>query len=884
VSSAEQPTIVPTRPPSLGAASDRDTLASADTLAPVDAAAPLARGTAVGRYVVLEELGAGAMGRVYAAYDPVLDRRIALKILRVDPRIDRRGRARERMLREAQALAKLAHPNVVAVHDVEAHDDGVAIAMEFVDGVDARKWLRAEQHSWREVVDLYRAAAAGLAAAHAAVIVHRDFKPDNVMIGKDGRVRVVDFGLARADEPTSDASEASGHIRADTTATRGITGTPAYMAPEQHAGGPGGQASDQFALCVSLFEGLWDLRPFDGDSLVSLSHAVLEGRMQPIPSGSDVPGFVRHVVLRGLATEPGERFADMNALIDALGRDPSRTRRRIALALVGFAMLGGLGWLAISREPAAAPCRDAVDRIAGVWDDGVRTRVDDAFVASALPYARRAADDTRARLDAWAQRWTTAWTASCEDTRVHGTQSERVLDLRSACLLARRGELAAVTDLLARADVQVVERADRVVGALVDPERCGDVEALLAEVEPPSDPAVRAEVETLDREVAAVHALMEAAKYEEALEASRTLEPRAQATAYVPAISRLSLEKGVLEDKLGDSKSAELSLADALFAAIRGRDDRTAARAASELVYVVGAQLERIDEGLAWARHAEAYVDRLGDPLARARLLNNRALVLSDARRFAEAEADLRTALELRERHLGVDHFEVATTLGNLGIMIEEQARWDEAVAVYERALATMERALGPQHPRVAVQLTNLCELLGRTGQGRRGVELGERALAIFRAALPPDHPHIRSALLNLAAASYEAGDFPRSLEHSRAALEHAERTLGPDHSEVAVAAHDVGAISYKLQDFATARTYLERSIAIWETIDPNHPELADALLNLGILVGEEGDHTQAVEHLRRSLAIHRAAFPAEHPTRADIERELAEAERSVLR
>jgi serine/threonine protein kinase len=277
------------------------------------------KGTVIGRYVVLARLGAGAMGVVLAAYDPELDRKVALKLLR--PRGGDAGAARARLQREAQALAKLNHSNVVAVHDVGVHAGHVFVAMEFVDGQTLGAWTQSAPRSWRDVVGVFEAAGRGLAAAHASGLVHRDFKPDNVMIGKDGRVRVMDFGLARATEGAVEPARA-GDLPADKsdilatplTQTGAMMGTPAYMAPEQFGGLEVTTRSDQFGFCVALFEALYGERPFGGETLGALAFNATEGNVRDVGRTRDVPMWLRRVVLRGLSPRPEDRFPDMPRL------------------------------------------------------------------------------------------------------------------------------------------------------------------------------------------------------------------------------------------------------------------------------------------------------------------------------------------------------------------------------------------------------------------------------------------------------------------------------------------------------------------------------------------------------------------------------------------
>lgn len=274
------------------------------------------RGTVLGRYIVLDRLGAGGMGEVFSAYDPDLDRKIALKLVKPG-RGDIAGRAR--LLREAQAMARLTHPNVIAVHDVGTFGGEVFVAMEFIRGQTLSGWLQGAPRSWREVVGVFIMVGHGLAAAHAAGIVHRDLKPDNIMFGDDGRVRVMDFGLARARNERSGAHASGLGADAEATRTGALLGTPAYMAPEQWEGRRDVDArTDVFAFCVALWEALFGSRPFRGETLAALMVAVTQGRRDEPDTAGDVPPRVRRIVERGLAVAREDRWASMAALIDAL--------------------------------------------------------------------------------------------------------------------------------------------------------------------------------------------------------------------------------------------------------------------------------------------------------------------------------------------------------------------------------------------------------------------------------------------------------------------------------------------------------------------------------------------------------------------------------------
>jgi tetratricopeptide (TPR) repeat protein len=291
----------------------------------------------VGRYIVLDCIGAGAMGIVYTARDPDLGRKVALKLLRADPSAETSQGARARLLREAQAMAKLSHPNVIAIYDVGTVADEVFLAMELVEGGTLGDWMRVPR-SWREVLAVMRRAGEGLAAAHDAGLVHRDFKPDNVLVGADGRVRVTDFGLARATEDPS-SERGQGHatdVAATATRTGALVGTPAYMAPEQIAGHVADARSDVFSFCVTFYEALYGERPFAGTTLVGIAEAVRRQEIRPVAAGNRVPSWLRRVVVRGLQALPAERPGSIRALLDAIDAGSARARLRTALAALSL--------------------------------------------------------------------------------------------------------------------------------------------------------------------------------------------------------------------------------------------------------------------------------------------------------------------------------------------------------------------------------------------------------------------------------------------------------------------------------------------------------------------------------------------------------------------
>ncbi|HEY5317140.1 MAG TPA: serine/threonine-protein kinase, partial [Solirubrobacteraceae bacterium] len=358
---------------------------------------------------MLSLVGRGGMGDVYAAYDPELDRKVAVKLLRVKPGNGvSLTEGRQRTLREAQAIARLSHPNVVVVFDVGTFEDKVFIAMEFVEGNTLAYWSEAQPRSWQEILKVFVAAGRGLEAAHEKGLVHRDFKPDNVMIGRDGKVRVMDFGLARQvsekvpsdgvprripvelpeeagqvevgssptivinagiERPDTDAMHTSGSGLFDARLTRtgAMMGTPAYMAPEQFFNAPTDARTDQFSFCIALYEALYGQRPFEGNNLSTLTGNVVRGSVREPPAGTKVPPWVRRIVLRGLRPVIGDRYPSMGDLLDALGKSPYANRWRMLYAAIAVVVTIGFGFgVRQSLADHRAICGGGAEKLADI--------------------------------------------------------------------------------------------------------------------------------------------------------------------------------------------------------------------------------------------------------------------------------------------------------------------------------------------------------------------------------------------------------------------------------------------------------------------------------------------------------------------------------------
>jgi tetratricopeptide (TPR) repeat protein/predicted Ser/Thr protein kinase len=816
--------------------------------------APLERGTPIGRYVILDRIGGGGMGVVYTGYDPELDRKVALKLLRPDRAAGEA--ARLRLLREAQAIARLSHPNVVAVHDAGTFGDQVFLAMEYVEGATLRRWLEEEHRPWREVVDRFVLAGRGLAAAHAAGLVHRDFKPENVLLGRDGRVRVADFGLARAvgaeGEEEEPASPSSGGVLASPITQLGVAvGTPAYMAPEQLRGERANARSDQFSFCVALWEALYGERPF--------AREMERGGVREVPAGSSIPDWLRQALLRGLAIDPAARYSTMEELLDRLGRDPGAARRRwLAAAAVVLAVGGlfaGLGYLQARRGQL---CSGGEALLAGVWNAERKEAGYKAFLASGLPFAPESWSRAEKALDAYLGSWAAMHRDACEATRLRGEQSEDLLDRRMFCLDQRLGEARAVTDLFARADAGVVGGADDAVARLGKVEICADAEALTARVPPPRDPALRARVEAARTRLAAAKALSDTGQHAAALPGARAAVAAARSTGYRPLEAEALYLQGSLEDKLAQSRDAEGTMFEALIAAQEGGDFMTAGQASAQLAWIAGSQQSKVAEGRRWFRIAQATVHGArGGAAARSEVSKQLANLLYQEGKYAEAAQVAGQALAFAERGYGAEHPQVANILSNLGIFHLMAGHKQEALATSLRGLAIRTRVLEPGHPDFAKSYNTLGNVYSDMNRLDLALENYRRAFEIFRDRYGASHPMTLGVGGNLADLANKLGRYDEALRLYQDELRTIEEVYGPEHPEFARVQDDIGNALLLKRRPGEALDRFRRALSIYEkALGPDHPDAAFAIQRIGVALIDLGRVQEAIAPLERSLRL----------------------------
>jgi eukaryotic-like serine/threonine-protein kinase len=854
--------------------------------------APLHSEDVVGRYVIQSFLAEGGMGVVYVAFDPELGRRVALKLVKTRGGPD--GYLRERLLREAQALAQLSHPNVIAVHDVGIHEDRVFIAMELIDGPSLRHWLD-QPRRWRGTLDVLIAAGRGLAAAHSAGIVHRDFKPDNVIVGNEGRVCVLDFGLARAVDgagtepglPNGSSPPQTGSPDLIATVTMAasiggrsvegsrdrlemhltrlgtVIGTPAYMSPEHHRGDPVTAVSDQFSFCVTAWEALYGTRPFSskGDGL---REAKEQHRIAATPRGSKVPARVRRLLLRGLSPDPGARHPSIETLLDSLVRAIGAPRRWALVALSTVAVLGMAATLAWRASPARlCTSEQARDRLFDTWSPAVAAQIERAFTGTGRAHVGDTLSRMRSAVDRYRDAWAGMYVESCVATHERRDQSAALLDLRTQCLDQRRDALRALLSLFrGTSDGEVVDHSVEAVLGLPSVRDCADVVALRAVVPLPTEHGKRAEIVAVQARLQNVRALVATGQYRSAVPGSREVVTAARRLDYAPLLAEVLHTQSSLEDDMDQLEASLATARESALAAGAARDDTMMVTALVDLMWSLG-RLARFDEAEVLGTPLQAVIARAGNRLSlRAALASAMGRVLSEQGKLSLAVTTLDEAVRLREQDVGPKDLRMAAPLNNLGEALRALGRYDEAYQWYSRALAITEHELGAEHPNTGAILNNMGAARESQMKREEARALYQRSLAIAEGTFGPHHASVAISLLNLWGLEDMDGHTALAISYFERALVIQRSVVGENHPDVAMVLHNLGRTMSVLHRNQEALTKFREALAIFEaTLPADHVNLAPPLGGIGEVLVTLGRAREAVPYFERALSISEKAL-----------------------
>ncbi len=818
-----------------------ETAANGDRTSPAGTSTPRPGVKRIDRYVVLGQLGRGGMGEVLRAYDPKLDREVALKVLRTHSRD-----AAQRQLREAEALAQIAHPNVVSVFDVGATDGEVFIAMELVEGVTLRQWIAKSTRTTTEILAVLGQAGQGLVAAHARGIVHRDFKPANVLVGNDGRVRgpgqsrphgTADSRTAPTEAEPPEDSDDGLPLSAPLTAVGTVLGTPRYMSPEQHRGDALGPRSDQFSFCVALVEALQGRAPFDGRGR-ALYRNKDAGRFQV--SDLDLDATRTRALLRGMAAEPDERWPSMDALVDAL--EPASRTWLWGTGLATVAALGAVAWL----TPTDERCARAGASLDAVWNDTERERVAAAFERTGRPFSRDLWTTGRKEIDAWAAGWTAATLANCRATYEGGGQSERDYDARLLCLERQMRTLETVLGGLQSVDADSVGRGLDTIEVLPDPAGC----TADAELAPrPSDPDRAAALDAGHAAVDACRVLSSVGDVIGALACAHEALTQAQELGDPHLLfDARRVHVGAVADS--GKRDEALRLAEALYFDVHAAGRTTlAASTALTIAFQQPATRAGADVARQWLRRADALCET---DAGRAKCARTESQIERRAGNEQLSIERAREAVAIEDRrgpsrHLGI-------SLNILGRALTSAGRIEDARQAYERSLQVHQAINGGSHDTVATAHNNLGTMFGQLGQLEASVRSFERALEIRRGTLPHEHRHIATATANIGESHARLGRYDRALPFFVESAEVFEAVEGPQSSEHTIMRVSVATALRKLGRLDEARESLDIALGICRHLPLETDVRFDAETELALLEEASGNPQAAVTFFESAL------------------------------
>lgn len=650
------------------------------------------------RYTMEQPLGRGGWGVVFAAYDERLQRRVAIKLLH-----ERVRSGSTSLLREARAMARVAHNNVVAIHDVGEADGQLFIVMDLVEGTSLARWLHQHRPPWPKIVELFVEAGRGLQCAHEAGLVHRDFKAANVLVGDDGRVQVTDFGVAAPQAELREHSVAAG--------------TPGYQAPEVLAGEPLDASADQYSYCAALREALDDRR------------------------AGPTPRWLEQATARGQSPRAADRWPSMKALVDRLeGRLRARATKKRAAFVAGVSAASVAAIWGVSASQAPSACELRAQATAG----SVRARA--VAIAEAFDQASGRAqwDAQQPKLQALAERLGQQQRDACEATDTSTDAQRR----REICIDQRSWELRSLLDVFEHANPTVVDHASVAVALLQDAADCD-------EPSPVPLPSADQYAATLSarQTLARAKKLEHAGQYEAALEQAEAALAGATEAAYAPLMAEAAYRRAMQLLSLGRYNEARDTLSDALRSAQAGRHDPMVAWSQALLASTEGYYLGDAAAGRAWAEAADATVHRLdGDPVILGALEGIRSANAIAAGEFARARDHAERALVLRRQVWPSpdDHPYVAGALLALGNAMYRSQQFEEATRAYEQALQMRQRLLGSDHPDTGIAHNNVALTL-MAAQDYDGARTHlDRAEAIARRS-PADAIHLHRVRYNRA-------------------------------------------------------------------------------------------------------------------------------------
>jgi len=740
---------------------------------------------------VLRLIGAGGMGQVYAAYDPKLDRKVALKLLHSERDAD----GSPRLVREAKALARLSHPNIVTVHEVGVHEQRRYIAMEFVEGTTLREWLRQHppdgEARQQEALELLIQAGEGLAAVHAAGLIHRDFKPGNILVGNDGRARVADFGIVSIDDrapasgeemqPEFDAIHATEddedpHDTArlgegSLTRSGAVLGTPAYMAPEQFRGVPALATADQYAFCVTAWEVLFGRRPFAAETSSGMLDAIRAGDPAK-PEGGTCPDRLESALRRGLSFSPRRRPSGMQSLLDELRAAAAALRGQTSLVpkpdrtvwiyvAAGAVVAAGATWAA--TRDGAQPCTGSAQGLTGIWDGETRTRLEQKFSAQKDSFAPEVWTSFERELDDYANAWMIGHRDACEAAQVRKEQSVAVMDLRMACLDDRRRDLEALVDVYSAPDRTALASSQEAVAGLRPVGECTDVDYVQKRGKIPQTGEAGERAQAVLAKVSRAKALSKAGQLTDAKALVAEAVADAELLEVDAVLARALLQSGSVRLNLHEGQDARDDLERAYLLSTHGED--VAFDASVMLIQVEGLIRQRHETARTWERVARSEAPSVEQWRKLASLHTAVGRLRQVEGRISEAQDNFVQAREFLTGKVDPASISYARATVDLAGILALRGDPRGAVTMLRTSLRDAESSLGPTHPGLARFHRVLAHAYASAGSFEDGLHHAEQAVRLDEAAYGPNHTRLSASLRTLAQALWNVEDDERAFE-----------------------------------------------------------------------------------------------------------------------
>lgn len=761
-------------------------------------------GEKLASYTILRRVGRGAMGEVYEAEDESLQRQVALKLIHA---VDSKDSIRD----EARVIAQINHPNVVTVYEVGEHQGILFIAMEFVIGQTLSEWIEKD-HPLSSLLDVLIQAGDGLYAAHRSDIVHRDFKPDNILVGEDGRVRVTDFGLAT---PESESFiHGTSQLRDPLVSSKGeLIGTPAYMSPEQFRGEKATHLSDQFAFGIVCWEVLFKQMPFSGQSIEALSKAVIDGQMRGTQTGNRKNRQLKHVFAKMLSSLDTHRFESMSQVLLRLREiQKPPIKRKALLAASAIGVSAALMFSLQNKSAPAVSCDQGNAQIAPIWNQNIKASL------TANLESKSNWQDAIQNIDNYSEQWAQSADAACHATHIDGSQSSELLDRRQLCLDSKKNDFSGLIHVL-----QAGEPIKNVLSAtkqLPSIDECEDTQRLLSLVPPPATQVDRERLAHIEKKLAETYAFQTTGDTPQAIKNYPSIIQESEDFGYKPLLAKALFRYGDALSSERDQQKTKEVVERALTTATAAGDDHLAAEAAIQLFSTIGFS-KGTEAAQIWGELASASIDRTGnDPSLRSDLMLRQAEQKQKDGKSEEALRLFRECCALRERVSGSNDISQFACQTGAGQSASSLNLIDESIKHNEKAIEVVKAHGTTKGSLIGMPLISLADSYAELGDYPHAIQSASEALALFIGEYGEGHPWVAYARVGLGYHTLKSGKAAESISHLEKAVEENTATLGADHLNTAYSVVGLADALFELGQIRRSYTLYKSTESVLATLE----------------------------------------------------------------